>query len=58
MGITPANPEQACPLQERLFNTEPTLVISLIAATRTTAFLFSGCLLQLDELPPVRKEPL
>lgn len=41
MGITPVNPEQACPLQERLFSTEPTLIISLIAATRTISFLLS-----------------
>lgn len=39
MGITPVNPEQACPLQEHLFSTEPTLVISLIAATRTITLL-------------------
>lgn len=41
MGITPVNPEQACPLQERLFSTEPTLIISLIAATRTITFILS-----------------
>lgn len=41
MGITPVNPEQACPLQERLLSTEPTLIISLIAATRTISFLLS-----------------
>jgi len=58
MGITPVNPEQACPWQEHLFNAEPTLVISLIAANQTITFLFSECLLELDELPPVRQEPL
>lgn len=57
MGITPVNPEQACPLPERLFSTEPTVVVSSIAATRTIPFLSSECLLELDELSPVRQGP-
>lgn len=39
MGITPVNPEQACPLQEHFFSAEIALLVSLIAATWTITVL-------------------
>lgn len=39
MGITPVNPEQACPLQEHFFSAETALQVFLIAATWTITLL-------------------